>query len=209
MVKYKWPLCYNGYHNVREKFAGGVAIFAHTSLNCDTILSENFLENSHCLILKLLDFKINIGALYRAPDSRINDFLDYFSNLLNKYKNIIYLDDFNINVLNERTKDSENFNNLIQSEAFILLNKISVDMATRVTQTSASIIDLAITDLIKLSYNLFIDNIDFSDHRFIFLNFNTPLQNNLFAHKESITKINYHRIKIDISTNIELKFLWR
>lgn len=43
-------------------------------------------------------------------------------------------------------------------------------MATRVTDQTTSIIDLVVTDLLNLKYNLDIDHLTFSDHKLIFLN---------------------------------------
>lgn len=194
---------YNSYHNVRDKYGGGVAIFCHESIKSDLLVSEIFLTNSHLLVVKLCDYNINIATVYRAPDCNISDFLSYFASKLNSYKNIIYIGDFNINFLNNQSVNTNEFRNLINSEGHVILNKNTSEYATR--KVSNSILDYVITDLIKYSYNLYLEDIDhLSDHRAILLNFETSISVKKFTITK--TKINYPKIQTAIETSTQLRF---
>lgn len=91
---------YVSYHNYRiNKRGGGVSIFCHISINSNLIINELFLDSSHFLMINLTDLKINIATLYRTPDSNFNDFLLYFAEKITKIKNVIFVGDYNINML--------------------------------------------------------------------------------------------------------------
>lgn len=194
---------YNSFHNNRRKHAGGVAIFCHSSIISEVVLSETFLDNSHCLIIKLVHYNIHVATIYRAPDGNINDFTSFFSEKLNSYKNILYVGDFNINVLNEFRKEVLNFKSIVESDGYVIMNNLSLDMATRVTDSSLSTIDLVITDLVKYKYNFTVDDLSFSDHKLIFLNMNIDSVNITNKLIQSV-HINYNKIKTDIAENSEI-----
>lgn len=192
---------YNSYHNFRtNKSGGGVSIFCHKSINSNLVFNDYFLVNSHFLMINLIDLKINIATIYRTPDSNYLDFLEYFSEKLNKIKNVIFIGDFNINMLNSEAANANAFKNLVESEGFVLLNHLSNDMATRVTEHSSTIIDLAITDLGKYNYKMVIDDVDFSDHRVLLLNVN--LSSNIETNKTTRKKINYNKVRSEIENNM-------
>lgn len=187
---------YISYHNYRtNKRGGGVSIFCHISVNSNLIINEMFLDNCHFLMINLTELKINIASLYRTPDSNFNDFLIYFADKISKIKNVIFLGDFNVNMLNRNSANANNLKNLIESESFVILNSLSIEMATRVTEHTSTTIDLAVTDLVKLKYSLIVDNIEFSDHRCLFLNLDMsiPVQGEILK-----TIINYSKIKDEI-----------
>lgn len=117
----------------------------------------------------------------------MNDFISYFSEKLASYKNILYVGDFNINLLNESRREVVNFNSNVVSEGYVIMNELSVNMATRVTDSSLSIIDL-----VKYKYNFVVDDLSFSDHKLIFLNMNINAANNT----ELIKSVNTNYIKI-------------
>lgn len=190
---------YTSYHNYRtNKRGGGVSIFCHVSVNSNLIINEKFLDNSHFLMINLTELKINIATLYRTPDSNFNDFLVYFAEKISKIKNVIFIGDFNVNMLNRNSANANNFENLIESESFVILNSLSVEMSTRVTEHTSTTIDLAVTDLVKFEYSLIVDNIEFSDHRCLFLNVNMSIPAQGEIRK---TKINYSKIKQDFTNS--------
>lgn len=192
---------YISYHNVREKLGGGVVIFCHESVKSVLSVSDNFLNNSHLLVVKLSDHNINIGTVYRAPDCNISDFLSYFESKLKAIKNVLYIGDFNINYLNELSKNTSDFRNLISSEGFLILNKNTPEFVTRVA--SNSILDYAVTDLVNFKYVFYLEDIEhLSDHRAILLNLNFKLA--LTNHIVKKTKVNFGNILKDIENSREL-----
>jgi hypothetical protein len=184
---------YNSFHNVRDKQGGGVSVFCHKKITSNLILSENFMTNSHCLIINLhLNNKIfSVGAIYRPPDHHIREFIDKFLTYLTSFKNILFFGDFNINILKNSSSDVNYFTNTIHSEGFIILNNLNDNFATRVTDTNSSMIDLIVTDLITPTYKLDIDNLHFSDHKQIFLNFDFIIADKSNHEIIKISKIDY------------------
>lgn len=188
---------YKSYHSIRPKYAGGAAIFCHNSIQTCLILNELFLENSHCLIVKLCSFNINIGTIYRSPEGDVDSFIEYYSRKLSSFKNIIYIGDYNINIMNDFIYKVAKFKNSIESDGYVILNSENSDMATRVTDQTTSIIDLVVTDLLKLKYVLDIDDLIFSDHKLIFLNIEFEMVNPLKV-LTSESRTDYYGIKKDI-----------
>lgn len=184
---------YNAYHSVRDKRGGGAAIYCHKTLNSSLISSEIILESSHCLIVKLLNFNIHIGAIYRCPDYKRREFTDIFSTYLNKQKNIIFFGDFNINMLRYDSNDVSYFKNTIDSDGFSLLNNLELSYATRICETSISTIDLIVTDLYQYEYDIGVDNLNFSDHKLLTLILHKNLPINISD--EYYFKTDYDKVK--------------
>lgn len=191
---------YTSYHSIRPKYAGGVAIFCHNSIQTCLSLNEIFLENSHCLVVKICNFNIHIGTIYRAPEGDLDSFIDYYSRKLNSFKNIIYIGDYNINILNDSLNRVSKFKDTVESDGYVILNSESCDMATRVTDQTKSIIDLVVTDLLKYKYILDIDDLTFSDHKLIFLNIDFEMTVSPKILKSDI-RTDYSGIKKDIKTS--------
>lgn len=163
---------YNTFHSTREKMGGGVSIYSHRDLDSCLIANEKILTNSHCLIIKVAELQLSVGAVYRWKDDRIIDFTDCFSGFLNKYNNIIFIGDFNINILNTQSNETAYFVNTLSADSYAILNNLSDEFTTRVTDSTATTIDLIVTDVLHLTYNLDIDNLEFSDHKLLTFNMN-------------------------------------
>lgn len=191
---------YKAYHSTRDKPGGGVSIFCHVSIESSIILEENFLTVANCVIIKLNKLNINVAAIYKPPDCDANEFTNYFSGYMNKFKNIFFFGDYNINISNN-TNDSNFFKNTVNSDGFVILNNTASEYSTRLTSQSATTIDLIITDLINYNFKLDVEDICISDHRLLTLNLNEePRQTeNVLTFK----KLNYEKFKSDLSEQLD------
>ena len=125
--------------------------------------------NNNCNIL--------VGSLYRRPNSNLNDFLNELETIVslanNENKKLYLLGDFNINLFNyDSDPQVRRFVNLMHSNN--LFNVI--DKATRVTNTSATLIDHIWTNNLEnlQSSGILIDKT--SNHFPVFSFFNTNLK---------------------------------
>ncbi len=92
----------------------------------------------------------------------------------------------NLDLLNRIDSTIDIYKECVQSNGFNILNKISSEFATRVTTTTSTILDHIITDEIIREYNFLVDDIFFSDHKYLVLTFNYNLKSTL--QNENVTK---------------------
>lgn len=163
-------LNYDEFHNMRlTKRGGGCAIYTRKELQTEFISSSN--ENGiEFLIVNIRNLKIKLCCVYRPPSVTILDsFITQLENICQKHGELVIVGDININLLNEKpSKKYEQFYHVLKRYNFKIMNKIDKNMATRVTSTSASILDLIITNNPSLlsKSKLYIGK-SFSDHRYI------------------------------------------
>lgn len=88
--------------------------------------------------------------IYKPPSSINNNFLRNFEQIIDTHRdNNIVIGDMNIDTSKNNTTSDE-YNNIIVSNGYKLVNEISKKATTRKTDTSESIIDHIITS--KVSY---------------------------------------------------------
>lgn len=171
-------LGYNAIHSIRntsEGFStgGGVTIFLLADLAYN-IVYENVEDNNNLLIINLPLQKMFICGIYNNPRSNIQLFLDKISDITSRFKNLLIFGDFNMNLLNLNDSKVNLYNNIIHSNGFIFLNKLSSEFATRISNTVRTIIDHIITDLVQYNFSFFLSPTCVSDHEMIILSFNKP-----------------------------------
>lgn len=165
---------YDAYHSTRNnKYRGaGCAIYIHNSFNSSQI-HEQCINDQNFLVVKLIKQNLNIIAIYRPPSTNIELFYHQFEYLLNEFNNSIVVGDININLLNTSSNQTKHYKNLINTNGFAILNKIELSSATRITEESKTIIDHLMTDTTRYKINISINDLSFSDHRYILANFTT------------------------------------
>lgn len=184
---------YNSIHSVRkDKIGGGVSIFVKDNLIFNSVY-ENVLDNNNILIISLPEQKVHICGIYNNPRSIINNFFVYFNNIMSTYKNLLIFGDLNLNILNFNDNTVREYNELIQSNGFLILNKAHPDYATRISNTIKTILDHIITDKIQSSYKFFISSTHLSDHEILALSFEKPIKKIKPINKKII--IDYDNIK--------------
>lgn len=140
---------YSAYHSVRkDKEGGGVSVFINSDFQSTLILNLSF-GVCNALIVNLPKLKLKICGCYRPlnPEDQ-NDFgffNDSFDDILQSNTGMIVLGDMNVNLLNV-DRQSSLYSNTVASNGFAFMNKISKKYATRVKDSSHTIIDHVLTD---------------------------------------------------------------
>lgn len=181
---------YNAYFNNRSRKSGGVSLYVHERLNSvlrtDLTYSENAIESVFAEI-KTPTKNVLVGEIYRRPKSNIHSFMEKLSDILttacSENKLCILAGDFNLDLLTCSTTMQE-FVGLLNSKLFFCVTT----KPTRVTATSATILDHIWTNEINRSKTNGIIYSDITDHFPIFSYIS--LNNNL---KSSETKVIEYR----------------
>ena len=136
-----------GYNIYREDYGrgGGVCIYVRTDLKVAELEGEQLkVDGVECKWLSVQHRylpSVIIGCLYRHPKASAESFnfiLDIFKNMLLRNKPIFVLGDFNDDILKAGNKMGKIINNLKLEQM--------ISEPTRITQNSASLIDLLITN---------------------------------------------------------------
>lgn len=161
---------YTAYFSNRKNGYGGTALYIIDDISSSFVFEEEF-ENSSILCIKLLKQNFYIFSVYKAPDSNIDRFIDKLDNNILTIKNSIVVGDLNINLLQSRTSAVRNYIETITSNGFVLLNKQTIEYATRIAN-SVSVIDHIFTDLLKFKYKFLVLDTSLSDHQMLILSIN-------------------------------------
>lgn len=70
-------------------------------------MSTNEYLNCQQTVIHLQHFNIYLGAVYRAPESSTELFLEFLSNQLERFPNSVWIGDLNINLLAKHDLDNE------------------------------------------------------------------------------------------------------
>lgn len=126
---------YNLYASNRDRNrSGGVAIYVHSSVNSNCILSKCENNNNYVLV-DLYDLKLKILGVYRQPVYNTNIFIDCIEEIVDNNKYCIIAGDMNINLLNRNDVTVINYQNMLNSQGFLVLNSITDEYATRISNT--------------------------------------------------------------------------
>ena len=142
---------YNFFHNDSVSNAGGTAIYICEL--CDAIPREDLYINiaGECeatfveIITKKTDKNVIIGSMYRHPHNNHNEFFGAFCEkieTINKNYSLILLGDLNIDVSMSTVKSAKEYQDMLLS---LGLNN-TINLPTRVTETSGTVLDHVITN---------------------------------------------------------------
>lgn len=194
-------LNYNSIYSVREKEGGGLAIYVHKSLQFE-LLKEVVTQGNNLLLVKInkvFNKDIKIGAVYKPPNSSVNDFLNDYDKFLENVSDAIIFGDYNIDLL-KQCNLTENYVNIVNSNGFKLLNQINSENSTR--PLSKSILDHVSSSLLNIEYEFGMKPNHLSDHNFISLSLNikTAICSSTIVHK-----INYQKVNETIQSDLTNK----
>ena len=187
---------YSFLHVDSDTNAGGVAMYVHNSINFTLAQKQYKLNNSESLWIDFREPSGNlytVGVIYRHPctataDYFIDDLCACLSDLINRKSTFYVLGDININISDvDRPPIANRYINMLFSCGALPL----ITKPTRVTESSATIIDHVITNDSKhnLKPGIFQTN-EVSDHFIIFCQINKALQA-----KKPKKKVEYYRDK--------------
>jgi exonuclease III len=185
---------YKAFFSNRQDAYGGAAIFVCNAMSSSIIYEEEY-QSSSFLVVKLLKQNIHIVACYKSHSIKIANFLNIFEYILTNHRRSVILGDFNIDLLKTSANDVGKYLNCCHLNSYLILNKICANFDTRITDSTRTVIDHALTDLTNLKYSLHILNTALSDHQLLFLSVNTtPIleQPNLVK-----TVLNYDSLSTD------------
>ena len=176
---------YHMIHDDRKRGrGGGVALYIHCRFKYTIRKDINIegIENIFIEIENKFGKNVIIGTLYRPPGSNINCFVERIDEELDKMtqenKHIYLMGDFNIdlqhsirsdssrlNTNNTESNNSNKFMNILSSYAFYPC----IDIPTRITPVSATIIDNIFTNTADKNNTSGVLTYDVSDHLPVFL----------------------------------------
>lgn len=187
-----------------QKSGGGICLYIQNGISFNVIHSHELLNSQH-LVVRLLEQNLSIGAIYRAPDTNIEQYLDWLDSDLEKFPRCIWSGDLNINLLarnNIETARVNKYNAILASNNFHILNCVTSTNATYYHPLCGfSILDHAFTDTTFQSYNSFVQSVGFSDHDALIVSVNLNK-----AHRQNdstIQVINYGNLNKEIQKSIK------
>ncbi len=177
---------YNSIFKCREhKTGGGVALYINNKYDYSIrhdLMSTNPLvyESLFCEIALRNEKPVVVGVVYRPPGTNTELFNAEFGaivNALSASKTQYYImGDFNIDLINQENKHSNDFLNMMTANSSVPL----IDKPTRVTDLTATLIDNIFTDITHVQYtHTGILTVGISDHLPVFcLNSNCKSKEN-------------------------------
>lgn len=126
---------YESVHNCRKnKKGGGTSILIKNGINFSIKLKN---EKYNTLIVELLGLKskLNIFTMYRAPDENVINYIEHLEYITDKYKNLIFVGDVNIDLLKNDTK-CNSYKNTLTANSITLFNTIDIKHCTRLAQVT-------------------------------------------------------------------------
>lgn len=189
---------YYSFHSCRitNTYGGGVSIYIKENIKSNLIknISNDYLN---LIVIKLLNSKTNLTIGYRQPKyENFNDFINVLDDLLENTLNHIVIGDFNINLLDTTNINTVYYHNLIKSNGFHILNKISSEMSTR--NISSTIIDHVFTDLVDKKFKINIQDCSLSDHNALLISSDFNITDNKESQMEK-SNINYLNLMKDLN----------
>lgn len=177
---------------------GGVSVYVRKNV-CSTFVFEEYIDdtNSNYVVVKLVQLNMHLIGIYRPPVKEYErKFIHKLEEYLSLYKHCIFIGDFNLDLFHRIDDVIMLYKETILSMGYIILNKIEANYATRVAQNSFTIIDHAFTDDFNYDFNILIDDVSLSDHRFMLLSVGKKVNNSNKNRIFSKSVINYEKLNM-------------
>lgn len=146
----------------KDRRGGGVALYVKNKFSYN-VMPEYSVINPHFESLFITANVFTLGVIYRPPSGSLEEFHNFFEPMLEYFSSfkspVIILGDLNINILNQ-TDSVRDFLDILSLNGFSNL----IDVPTRITATSESLIDLCLTNLDKSDVNAGVLTTAISDH---------------------------------------------
>ncbi len=155
-------------HRVLKR-GGGVAMYLHNSIkfclrakSCNQVVQSNI----DYIIVELLQYNITLCCICCLPKTNVIDIITVIDKLKfqsNHKSHFVFAGDFNINLLDETTSF---FSDFVDDLHTLSLHPI-INLPTRVTDTSATLIENFMCDYALLPLHSCVIKTDISDHYLI------------------------------------------
>lgn len=159
---------YQAFHSNRPRGYGGTAIYVKSVIAASNLYSI-YNDYYNLLVVKLMEFNINIVSVYRSQKNNLTTLFTQLENTLSTYSKSIVIGDLNINLLDSCDTDVITYKEIINSYGYCILNKIDEKYATRVSNGVKTIIDHIVTDIFNFKYEMSVTDTTISDHKLIML----------------------------------------
>ena len=152
------------------------------------------------ITINVHNLKFIVGSVYRPPtfDYKyfLNELENTFSQCLPVTDKILCLGDFNIDILNGATPAQLYFNTICDSLGLVQI----INHPTRLTKTSASLIDFILVSDIDFIKNSGVSTCQFSDHDMVFccLTLKAPNVSHSFRSYRDLYSINWNLFHSDL-----------
>ena len=178
-------LQFNGFkiHRLdRPTHGGGVLVLVRNSImsHIENTIMNGSIELIHVSITIKCSKPINIICVYKPPNASVISFYDSLYNFLcnidYSHLPVIIMGDINIDIKASKASGSISFVNFLKDFGLSICNK----KPTRVTNNTASLIDVIVCNLISKSYVNDITNIitPYSDHDMLLCGYKKPKPSN-------------------------------
>ncbi|CAH2093957.1 unnamed protein product [Euphydryas editha] len=159
---------YTHYYNHRiMNRGGGVSVFVRNDVR-HTHIEDVCVDGNHFLWVHLKKFSLDIGAVYRKPNSNAQKFLDEYSKQISAKTRAIAIGDFNFNLLSN-DRETVLYNQIVEENGYRLINKIESKFCTRETANTKTIIDHICTNLRENHFHQAIIQTPMSDHNHMYI----------------------------------------
>ena len=145
---------------------GGSCIFVKQGIMTNELNFINMLgeeKGMEVSAIEIVKYGIIVICIYRSPDGQIGTFFDklekIIQRLIEKHKTLILCGDWNINLLQSSPHTKE------LNDLFLRYNlKSLVNVPTRITKNTASLLDVVITNEVKYVNSILVMDLGLSDH---------------------------------------------
>lgn len=107
-------------------------VYLKSGIDFNVITQKGYL-NCQQVVIHLLHSNVHLSALYRAPESNIEDYLAILDSELELFPRSIWIGDININLLAKHNSDKQRihkYKSMLSSNNFQILNDVSLQATT-------------------------------------------------------------------------------
>lgn len=170
--------------NVR---GGGIIMFIKNDISFNILKNDNH-EKSHLILINIYKLNLKICGFYRSPSTPSKIFFEILDNILEKNDNMICLGDANFNLINETDNNTCKYIDIVNTNNYVILNNKEEINFTYREGNHKSIIDHVIANRMISSnkYEIKLEDVPFTDHRFIYFKCDTDCESERKQKKEII-----------------------
>lgn len=187
------------FSNRDHKIGGGVCFFIRDGLDFDLIRSRNF-DDSNIILIKLIKFNFSICGFYRAPQTKLDLFLNEIENISDGNNRILFLGDINVDLLKLNDRTRNNYMSKLGSNGLTIINTLNENFYTHNVGTHFSIIDHIFHDLHDCDIKFSVHTVNFSNHRTITADVILPKKMVLSSNEREITYVDYRGLNDELES---------
>lgn len=105
-----------------------------------SLLESKYQGGNNYLWISLERYALEIGIIYYPGNTNYKEFLQEYDSQLQSRKRSIVFGDFNVDLLNKKNKDTQQYKAVVREAGHVLLNKVSKKYSTRDSNTKSAII---------------------------------------------------------------------